>query len=110
MGLVSYDISCRAFCFDYYTNNRVIKMTEDVDECLSPTHDRDWHLNFLIDYLGPFDSRGIDGRLFWQDCGVDYFDGQVNLWPNSEEAWDKAYYISGYCKFNDIPCKFEGGC
>ena len=85
-------------------------MTEDVDECLSPTHDRDWHLNFLIDYLGPFDSRGIDGRLFWQDCGVDYFDGEVNLWPNSEEAWDKAYYISGYCRFNDIPCKFEVGC
>ena len=107
MGLVSYDISCRAFYFNYYTNDWFIQMTKVDDR---EQQSRDWDLNFLVEHLGPFDTRGVDGRLFWEDWGVDYFDGEVTLWPSSEEAWDKAYYISGYCRFNDIPCKFEGGC
>jgi hypothetical protein len=71
--------------------------------------ERDWHVSFLSSVLGEFDSKTEDGTLYWQDFGVDYENGRVVLWPANDDAWQKAYMISGYCRFNKIPCIFEDG-
>lgn len=86
-----------------------IKKSDNLHRYENPEDTRDWDLNFLIATLGEFDSRGIDGRLFWQDWGVDYQDGQINLSSSSDlEVMDMIYKIIGYCELNDITYVFTG--
>ena len=71
--------------------------------------ERDWHVSFLSSVLGEFDSKTVDGTLYWQDHGVDYENGRVILWPTNDDAWQKAYMIYGYCMHNKIECSFSDG-
>ena len=71
--------------------------------------ERDWHVSFLSSVLGEFDSKTVDGTLYWQDHGVDYENGRVILWPTTSDAWQKEYMIYCYCIHNKIECSFNEG-